>query len=380
MRETSRLAIVMRSLEKALAVMLVGIATYGCDPSGRVTAPGRTLPREADRCFPEANRAGSPLLAVLSATPADSIPGFDTAVEASASPSAREVPTAPVDSGPFIECITDLDPTAPGYYIGFTDKECLNPGGIDDLDQDVFVDNCERALAAKFAPILLVDPWECDATMWDGSPPFSARLGGEYYYVAARRPHAPEGIYLVYLPAWYRDCTGAFSHAGDTEFVGVRVWFNRESMHWVASGYLLSVHCLAFPPADAYCVWRYPPDYGDVLTERPGGAPWVVVTSSKHAQYAFYNECTWFGDDCGLSTYEMRFPVNYVWQNAGSRNAQLPWSESNCPRAKGSGPYIGPDQRECIWANSTGFRGWQTSVVPGEATPYGRLLNAFFGL
>jgi len=286
--------------------------------------------------------------------------------------------------------VPDLDPTAPGVYNGWSESRCFNPTATADVDGDGIVDSCERALAADFGPYMRQSLSECS---WAETDTQLMRLKGEYYYVVVKDA---SGLMtqIVYLPSYYRDC-GYHGHAGDSEFIGVKVDFNTTSNHWLTQSVFLSAHCgadIAGIPTDANC--RLLPASWFAYPTKNLGAPVVWVSAEKHANYRNHDDCisaysgTPYVEWCEINAPTVRYPATYVWQNIGSRAVPMPWSTSSCPNATYSYPSgytTDPNRRECIWSNESvrGFCGWQ-SLQPFDydvcGTGYGALLNKYFGI
>ncbi len=147
-------------------------------------------------------------------------------------------------------CTGDPDPSAPGYYISsiVSHITCFN-GTHTDADQDGLSDLCENSLGAAFAP-------ELKYLNTDD-------IGGEPYW-AARRVTGTNKILIAYLPAYYRDhgsqtwgCSLPFAHSscyghnGDSEIIGMQVYFDVESQHWILDAAFLSQHGVRVaPPSD----------------------------------------------------------------------------------------------------------------------------------
>jgi hypothetical protein len=91
----------------------------------------------------------------------------------------------------------------------------------------------------------------------------------------------------------------------------------------------------------------------------------------------------WLGiDDCSNSSFEVRFPLQFVQQNIGSRVTPFPYTAEPCPLASQVPAYIRVDttRRECIWSNSK-FYGWQYfSAIESGAASYARNLFRYFGI
>ena len=277
-----------------------------------------------------------------------------------------------------------------GLVVGWTEARCVG-ANADDADRDGVVDGCEHALAAAFAPLLMVDERECG---WDPGVG-EGRLGGEYLYVVQRRPSGG-GVRIAYMPAYYRDCGWRLpvcrvtwwlcrGHDGDSELVVVDVAFDPRTQRWATERAFLSAHCHG--RSDGGCRWfegreleRFAWAEG-----RPRGAPVVWVAHGKHGGYPSIEACGgghWGYDGCRGNRTARRFPAVSPRQNAGSR--ALPF-----PHGRGA-DCIGADEvrwgsrvpearmRECFWDERARFRGWQAEDGEG-ATGYARYLREVAG-
>ncbi len=218
--------------------------------------------------------------------------------------------------------------TGGGYDIGYTMQSCTSPQV--DSDHDGLDDDCEFALAKKFAPGLRAQQNECN---WD---PGLDRLGGEYYYGVKRPAHYPDLVRIAYMPAYYQDC-GVNGHSGDSEFilVDVKYEWNGQAYTWRFQSAFLSAHCgttVAGISLDGHCRWYSHDAWDGIDTSKliyesgryfdvPRGAPEVYVSLGKHANYVTASQCNtsdagrinW--DNCTDSWQPRRFPIVYRWQN-----------------------------------------------------------------
>jgi hypothetical protein len=282
----------------------------------------------------------------------------------------------------------DLCPTCDGLFVfGWGDVHCyLTPAW--DPDNDGVDNGCENALAAAFAPQLIM-MHDCN---WDYSvgTPGVGRMGGEYFF-AVERKQGQSGfvVRIAYLVSDYWDCgvpvqrihicrltSLCDGHTGDSEFIIVDVAYEAASAHWVAQQIFLSAHCLTV--ADGDCRWwdRSRFSWAD---GRRYGAPIVWVSEGKHANYYSQAKCDGGGamgfDTCEFNNGSHVFPVVYSQQNIGSRSTPL----RDC-----AGPFWGsqetnPQALECMWSTTirSRFDGWQGYASGTAAALYGDLLRLF---
>ena len=253
-------------------------------------------------------------------------------------------------------------------------------------------DRCEDALAAAFAPLLVVDSRECN---WDDSVG-DGRLGGEYFY-AAQRDSRSDRVRIAYLPAYYRDCGWSAPvcsvtpwlcgpHTGDSELIVVQVGYDPARERWATEGVFLSSHC--YGRSSGNCRWYTGADL-EAFEWGGGhqfGAPVVWVASGKHANYVSEAQCDtghWFYDSCKRNTTHQRFPIRSAKQNIGSR--EYPFHTGFGTDCVGPA-YAGwqsaradPGTVECLWDPDRPFRGWQLERVGNDPSPYGRYLREIAG-
>lgn len=277
-----------------------------------------------------------------------------------------------------------------GLRVGWTEAECVAEGKPDG-DADGMADGCEAALAAAFAPLLLVDEDDCG---WDRSVS-PARLGGGYLY-AVQRAGAAGRVRIAYLPAYHRDCGWkqpvclltpwiCGGHPGDSEIVVVEVTHDEATGRWASERIFLSAHCRG--RSDGRCRW-YSGEELEGFRWVDGarrGAPVVWVARGKHGAYPSRDSCDaghWFYDSCDVHAAEVRFPVLSALQNLGSRTRPFPHGageECVGPGEPGwRSDLVDPDAEECFWSEEAPFRGWQAGDGDG-ATPYGRYLREVAG-
>jgi hypothetical protein len=253
---------------------------------------------------------------------------------------------------------------------------------LPDSDVDGLGDACELGLARAFAPALRVSQHACN---WDTSVE-PARLGGEYYFGA--QPNAANGVRLVYLPAYYRDCgwTGVkctlpimscAGHSGDSEFIAIDIERSSPDL-WRTVAVFLSAHC--FDRSTANCRWYRDGDLAQFSwTDQQRSAPVIWVAEGKNAHYASRQACNrghWFYDTCDNNENSLRYPIAAARQNIGSR-AQPSGDAQGCLGARYAGwlsRQVDEQARECFWADSVPFTGWQRPAA-GGATSYARYLR-----
>jgi hypothetical protein len=284
----------------------------------------------------------------------------------------------------------DLCPTCDGLFVyGWGDVHCyLTPAW--DPDNDGVDNGCENALAAAFAPELLV-PHDCN---WDYSlgQPGVGRFGGEYFFaVQARVTAGGYRVRIAYLPAYYWDCgpmldwkcpaflvEACSHHTGDSEFIIVDVRYSASSSHWLTEQVFLSAHCPWSASNIEGCLWWSANQFAWVDGKRYG-APVVWVAEGKHANYTSQSSCEGGGaydtDTCEFSNTRMRFPVVYSQQNIGSR--AVPFRDCGTP-FWGS-QMTNAQAVECMWNTQvrSRFDGWLGFSEGAPAAPYGDHLRTY---
>ncbi|MGH7481937.1 MAG: hypothetical protein ACRELV_07260, partial [Longimicrobiales bacterium] len=213
-----------------------------------------------------------------------------------------------------------------------------------DADGDGLGEDCEFALAAAFAPLLVVDSTACNfvrpvsgsgASWEDAASP--GRLEGGYLF--AVEP-ADGAVRIVYLPAYTRDCGWSGlkcvvalgdceGHAGDSEVVAVDVVDGQaeaEAGGWRAVAVFLSAHCegeIANAHGGGGCRWYRGEELGRFRWPHGRGSGATVwVSSGKNANYPSRAACDaghYALDTCDANTAVYRFPVASTAQNIGSR-------------------------------------------------------------
>jgi hypothetical protein len=249
----------------------------------------------------------------------------------------------PCDLDPSLPECNNSDPT---YPVSGTGTFCwVSAGSSGDDDGDGFLESCEFAVAAAFAPELLVQTGDYDPSR-------------EPYWAA--KPIYPPGssgrVRMFYALSYHNDP----DHRGDSEFVVV------EGRH-VANGnwefhqmYTAAHEGTGADSGD----WTTAPAFS---TSRPL-APRVWVADSKHASYNSRNSCNsggipGFTDDCSGPYYAEGAQV-LSNANLGRQNHPL-----GCVYSRvGGAIYIA---YECFWTASR-FHGWWDWNIPGEdyATGY----------
>jgi hypothetical protein len=255
--------------------------------------------------------------------------------------------------------------------------DCSQASGADQ-DSDGLSDDCELALARRFAPLLAVARGGCN---WDDTIA-PGRLAGGYFFAAEPRA---TGAVLAYLPAYFRDCgwsgpkcwvpgVDCAGHAGDSEFIALEL--ARAQERWSVARVYLSAHCFGRSGAD--CRW-----YESSELERfewEDVAPVIWVAEGRQANYPSRAACDRGHhtlDTCDRNAVRYSFPVTGSAQNAGSSGAPNPASGCVAGRLLGSAR-VRPDALECFWTPGQPFRGWQ-----GEGqgvTGYHRYLVEVAGL
>lgn len=294
----------------------------------------------------------------------------------------------PCSTDPYADgCVTLPPPPAPqGLDIGYSWTACSTVAAATDLDRDGVNDGCERALAAAFAPELVINTFECN---FDRS---LDRMGGEYLYAVQLIVQSTGARYrIAYMPGWYRDCgdpaTGISGHGGDSEFIIVDVVYRSLDASrpptWQTLQVFLSAHCGAWNGRD--CQWwdaGYWEREGRWVNNIQYGAPVVWVSNGKHANYYSKGKCltgSVGADDCLNNARTTRYPIAYAWQNVGSNAVPYAfeatpndYATTGIPAHSGS-PMTLPDAREHFWKTADAdFRGWRGY---DGSTPYGKMLR-----
>ncbi|HKW08796.1 MAG TPA: hypothetical protein VJO33_00365 [Gemmatimonadaceae bacterium] len=240
-------------------------------------------------------------------------------------------------------------------------------------------DNCEFAVARAFAPLLKVNPNECD---WDGG---LNRIGGEYYFAVQRNDEYGPRLRIAYMPAYYKDCGGPEPHKGDSEFILEDVSFESNTVGgaWQLRNVFTSAHCgtdFLGVATDPNCQWWDPGQFAHV-DDPTYGAPVIWVSYGKHANYRSAQACNTSNnvvvvDLCLFGYADRRFPVLYSWQNIGS--AKKPQAGLYLPPRWGSA-YATPGTAESFWDAFSWFNGWNPRTVPNVegSTPYGQILAGY---
>ena len=265
-----------------------------------------------------------------------------------------------------------------GQAVGWNQTACFQ--AATDTDADGVDDNCELAVAAAFAPLLVVNPSGCN---WDTTVK-PARLGGGYLFAVQRLGDA---LRVAYLPAYFRDCgwsgvkcllpgVECEGHAGDSEMIALDLVAGDE--RWRTVRVFLSAHC--FGRTGANCRWYEENELAKFAwyVGRTAGAPVVWVAEGRQANYASRRACDAGHhaiDTCDRHMLAYRFPIYSNAQNIGS--AHRPAADG-CVRAADmplrSG-LAGPGM-ECFWTERS-FRGWNTDSQ--GATSYLRYLSEIAG-
>jgi hypothetical protein len=254
----------------------------------------------------------------------------------------------------------DPNPDSVGVWMSdyFTAANCYG-GAYDDNDYDGIGDQCEWALAKRFAPILITDS------------SFSDNIGGERYW-AARPEGSDSTIWIVYFPAYYVDlgcyvgiaCDFDGGHAGDSEAFGLELKWHPGSQHWVVIAAKMSEHHTYnnYSGSPYATGLEYPTELGGPFN--------VHVSWGKHANYATRYACN-HGDPedyCGNASSSGDTLYVGLERNLGSAGHPL----HDCVLS--SIPY--GTYQECFWTGSN-FLGWNSG--PGSDASYiWRLLDFEF--
>lgn len=259
----------------------------------------------------------------------------------------------------------DLDPGAPGYWLGFGTGPafCYSASGanINDADRDKFDDWCEKTIAQRFRPLLRFSPYDCNRQ-------------GERYWAAHYFPET-ERFRVAYLLAYYKDCgtpstifcdisvsgDRCLGHQGDSEFIVVDLYWDEATNHWVVHHAFLTAHYTEsgfldpfLGPADASQI-AYNLEWLDVQ----GGRFLVWVAEGKHGNYPSKSSCNGGGylslDTCARHDTLSANTELFAWdanRNLGSSTRKL----INCVRAVGTEAYF-RTRTECFWTDQH-FMGW----------------------
>ncbi len=274
------------------------------------------------------------------------------------------------------------DAAAPaGLRVAGWSGACL--AARDDADRDGLDDGCELALAAAFAPELVVDRRDC---LWTPAEP--GRLAGGYLFVA--QPSGP-GVRVAYMPAYFRDCgwsgpvcllrgRGCSAHAGDSEVVALDLAHDSATGRWRTTGVFLSAHCHG--RSAGRCRWYRGAELRAFawVDGEAAGAPRVWVARGKHGHYPTRASCDaghWSYDTCDRNDAAARFPVRSARQNVGSRAHPSPDAEGCIATDALPLSAAGADTAatECIWDPTRPFRGWQADRIGAAPTSYARYLR-----
>jgi hypothetical protein len=237
----------------------------------------------------------------------------------------------------------DPNPDSVGVWMGpFTAASCYG-GDWDDNDGDGIGDQCEWALAKRFAPIMINDSAESDD------------VAGDPYWAAG--PDGDSSLVIAYLPAYYADlgcytaapaCTFGDAHNGDSEAIGIRIVWHSGSEHWVVTNAALSAHhgYNSFSGSPYATGLEYPAELGGPFK--------VHVSWGKHANYATRSTCNSgfpYTNEDYCSNGNSYGDTLYVEtdRNLGSAGTYL----KNCVYST----ILFDDYQECFWTGSY-FAGW----------------------
>lgn len=244
-----------------------------------------------------------------------------------------------------------------------------------DQDDDGLSDDCEFALAKRYAPLLTFSRGTCNLTF-----PIPRPAGG--YLFAVQR--VDSRIRIAYLPAYVDDCgweglkchiptVDCRPHAGDSEFIVLELQPGKFDTLRV-SGVFLSAHC--FGRSDDHCRWYRVEDLK--AFEWHNSTPVIWVAKGRNANYPSKRACDrghHFLDTCDEAMFRSQFPVDRG-RNIGSE--RRPAFEKGCVTAKEVGlTMVDPNAVECIWDRNARFRGWRSNVA--GVTGYFRYLTEIGG-
>ena len=211
------------------------------------------------------------------------------ATDATAPP--RQLRPAPPSHMTTLDCQTTgscPSPSAdgPGLVVnGVGATTCPTTDPARDADYDGLDDSCEYALADAFAPYLLFASNEQAAgreTYWAAFP---TNIDGSY------------AVTIIYMLGYYWDTGNEYGgpHRGDSEFIILDViwdsgttWKLRSaflSAHWLYK-VCIPVACKSFDRSDHYNYWDF--NYDQSVYR---GAPSIVVSRGKHANYNSVSRC-----------------------------------------------------------------------------------------
>ncbi len=226
---------------------------------------------------------------------------------------------------------------------------------FNDLDSDGVRDYCEEHLARTFEPII--------EFAWGEN--WSLR---EPKFAAIRSNPWSSGISIMYLLSYYEDggyAGGAFSHAGDSEFIIVEI--GPDGPNWRPWRVFTSAH---YGSPDPRSEWN-------LITRFPTATaphPLVYASKGKHANYAETGDCQ-LVETCGGGWQQ--YAMLGEWVNIGSLShpfdidPAVTFSGPSCASSGGSGT----GWLEC-YRTSADFTGWQGGTGT-TSTAYKHLLNDF---
>lgn len=283
---------------------------------------------------------------------------------------------AELEGTPFcVEGCLDEDPSAssPGVFINtnVTGTKCFN-GSQTDYDQDGVSDQCERLLAGAFAPELAMSS--------------NDRTGREPKWVA--RKVGTNRVLILYLLSYFHDdgpstswcnqnvldlfereaCAG---HYGDSELIGVEVYYDTDSQHWLPQEVSYSTH-------QTYRVFSrgsnaYP--MGLEYPSKAGSYPRAYVAFAKHANYESDAACDAGSiagtDECYPNLWQRVYAGSDV--SLGSR--QVHTTAQDCMLAKDA-VLKETGRTECYWTVKR-FSGW-TGGSPDASAYADRLITFGF--
>jgi len=233
----------------------------------------------------------------------------------------------------------DPNPDSAGVWVGedFSASSCLG-GEFPDEDADGVGDQCEWVIARRFAPVMIFDAYD--------------EVGRQPYF--AVRSNGDSTLVILYMPAYYLDlgCSSIplcgtidDGHLGDSEAIGVLVYWNPSSQHWLTSTAVLSAHT-------SYRTLSKGGNQCPAALEYPNescGRFMVHVAYGKHANYETRSACNNSSADyCnnGGSTGDTLFTE--IPRNIGSYDNRF----VDCVYSLEDPT---PSYQECFW---TGYPSW----------------------
>ena len=270
--------------------------------------------------------------------------------------------------------IGDLDPTAPGVFLGMYNPAYCFDGGGNDADQDALTDFCEYQLALSFRPILVTSPYDLG-------------LSRQSYWAATRWANqSAAGVALIYLLAYNVDWGNSFDpacqspanvwcggHFGDSEFIVIYVTFNRETLHWELYQMYTAAHWGESELVDSSRM----SDWWELAWGTDSKSRWfpkVWVARDKHGSFRSVSTCNSGAlgtDDCSDSSEAARVDV-IESRNVGSGSFPMVGTVSSIRPLLYQGT-------ENLWAYQP-FCGWDGNSLPSRnncSSAYAAILDTF---